>query len=420
MGIETGVSQYLSGKFNEIRSRIPVKLGGFFSDESVQRLQAETFEEQLSKSAAALGDGSSPARAQDAGGTQVKDFAKSNLAIFPNIKQAPEETPEPEPAEQAGSESESGGGAQSGDSGLSSGGGSPEDGGAQNNGEYAIEADYPYEGDYWYEADNPYGSGEPYDTDNSFGPGDPFETGDSIASGYQYEAGYPDDSDDENGYADDYEYPDNYEEYGVGDIEWNAEGWNNYSMYGEIAEDDYWYEDEERDDGDYAGETAANGTEPAAQQETKQTARRATRLSAQRGTAAASSRELIEDSINRASSLYGIDRNLIRAVITQESSFRPDSLSSAGAQGLMQLMPETAASLGVKNPWDIYENIDGGTRLLRDNLEKYKGDLALALAAYNAGPGAVRRYNGVPPYGETRDYIKKVMNYYEQYTAENI
>jgi soluble lytic murein transglycosylase-like protein len=82
----------------------------------------------------------------------------------------------------------------------------------------------------------------------------------------------------------------------------------------------------------------------------------------------------------------------------------------------MQLMPGTAKSLGVGDPWDIDESIDGGTRLLRSHLEDYSGDLAMALAAYNAGPGAVRRYGGVPPYRETQDYIKKVIGYYEQYS----
>jgi soluble lytic murein transglycosylase-like protein len=82
----------------------------------------------------------------------------------------------------------------------------------------------------------------------------------------------------------------------------------------------------------------------------------------------------------------------------------------------MQLMPETAASLGVADPWDIYDNVNGGTKLLRNLLESYDGDLSLTLAAYNAGAGAVKRYNGVPPYGETQAYIKKVIEYYNQYS----
>jgi hypothetical protein len=110
---------------------------------------------------------------------------------------------------------------------------------------------------------------------------------------------------------------------------------------------------------------------------------------------------------------HGLDPALVLAVVGVESAFRPDAVSPKGAQGLMQLMPATAASLGVADPLNAAANLDGGARQLQALVERYHGDLKKALAAYNAGADAVDRHGGVPPYAETRAYVGKVLERYQ-------
>ena len=117
------------------------------------------------------------------------------------------------------------------------------------------------------------------------------------------------------------------------------------------------------------------------------------------------------DVIREAAGKYGVDPKLVSAVAESESGFSQDAISATGAVGVMQLMPETAESLGV-NPYDAKQNIDGGTQYLRQMLDSFNGDVRKAVAAYNAGPEAVREYGGVPPYSETQQYVSSVLDIY--------
>ena len=115
---------------------------------------------------------------------------------------------------------------------------------------------------------------------------------------------------------------------------------------------------------------------------------------------------------NEAASKYGVDAKFLKAIAKCESDFSTECTSHSGAMGIMQLMPQTAASLGVTNAYDPYQNIMGGARYISEKLTKYNGDKSLALAAYNAGSGNVAKYGGIPPFKETQNYVAKVMAYY--------
>jgi soluble lytic murein transglycosylase-like protein len=119
----------------------------------------------------------------------------------------------------------------------------------------------------------------------------------------------------------------------------------------------------------------------------------------------------IEKSISKAAARYNLPPALIKGIIKAESNFQVSAVSHAGAQGLMQLMPGTARELGVENPFDIDQNIDGGSRYLRKMLDNFDGDIRSALAAYNAGPGTVRKYKGDVPYQETQQYVDRVLRF---------
>ncbi len=155
---------------------------------------------------------------------------------------------------------------------------------------------------------------------------------------------------------------------------------------------------------------------------TAEAAKTARKTSSQTGTAGTSQdfKQVLKNGIGtvktdmdaifeEAASLYQLPVKLLRAVAKAESGFNPKAVSKAGAMGVMQLMPATARSLGVSDPYDARQNILGGAKYLKQNLERFGGNISLALAAYNAGPGSVTKYGGVPPYKETQNYVKTIM-----------
>jgi soluble lytic murein transglycosylase-like protein len=125
--------------------------------------------------------------------------------------------------------------------------------------------------------------------------------------------------------------------------------------------------------------------------------------------------EQIDQLVNSNAATWNVDPNLIRAIIANESGFNANATSPVGAQGLMQLMPSTASGLGVSNAYDPEQNVWGGTRYIKGLLDRFNGNVPLAVAAYNAGPGAVEKYSGVPPYAETQNYVQNVLASYEKY-----
>lgn len=131
------------------------------------------------------------------------------------------------------------------------------------------------------------------------------------------------------------------------------------------------------------------------------------------------SRAEINELIDKYADQAGLDVDFVKAVINQESGFNPNATSKCGAMGLMQLMPGTAKGLGVTNAYDPEQNIQGGTKYLKGLLDRFDNNKSLALAAYNAGPNAVKKYGGIPPYQETQNYVKNVLGRYERMKGAN-
>jgi soluble lytic murein transglycosylase-like protein len=125
----------------------------------------------------------------------------------------------------------------------------------------------------------------------------------------------------------------------------------------------------------------------------------------------------IDALVGQNSTTWQVDPSLVKAIIANESGFDANATSKVGAQGLMQLMPATAQAVGVRNPYDPAQNVAGGTRYLKGLLDRFNGDVRLAVAAYNAGPGAVEKYGDVPPYAETQAYVQNVLGSYAKYRS---
>ena len=130
-------------------------------------------------------------------------------------------------------------------------------------------------------------------------------------------------------------------------------------------------------------------------------------------------REEIDKLIEEYSAKNNLDKDFVKSVVRHESGFNVNATSKCGAMGLMQLMPSTAESLGVTNAYDAEQNIAGGTKYLKGLMDRFDNNKELALAAYNAGPNAVKKYSGIPPYKETQNYVKNIMKTYDNYKGGN-